>query len=218
MPSQTDGSATNSNGEAEAFEFSTDWFSAAEPVWCAIFQQLIPGTRKILEIGCYEGRSVVWLIQNGFRPSMAGDIYCIDNWKGSVEHNSATMQTVLARFKRNIERANKMAPGISVHRLESDSRQALAKLYLEGHGGSFDFVYVDASHQAADVLSDLVLSFELCRIGGVVACDDYLWNFGQNPLLTPKIAIDAFVNCYAAKITPVNGVPLYQFFFKKIAA
>ncbi|HWE72366.1 MAG TPA: class I SAM-dependent methyltransferase [Stellaceae bacterium] len=218
MPSLRDERAPADGDEGEAFEFTADWFSAAEPTWRAIFQQLIPDARKILEIGCYEGRSVVWLIKNGFRRGMAGDLYCIDNWKGSVEHSSATMQDVFARFKRNVERAYKAAPAITVHRLEADSRPALAKLYLEGHGGSFDFVYVDASHQAPDVLSDLVLAFELCRVGGIVACDDYLWNFGRNPLHTPKIAIDAFVNCYAAKLTPVSGVPLYQFFFKKIAA
>lgn len=201
-----------------AYEFTADWFSPVEPAWRAIFQQLIPGARKILEIGCYEGRSTVWLMKNGFRSGMAGELYCIDNWKGSPEHDKAAMGAVLARFKRNVERANKEASQISIHRHEADSRRALAELYLEGHAGSFDFVYIDASHQAADVLSDLVLSFELCRIGGIIACDDYLWNFGQNPLVTPKIAIDAFVNCYAAKIMPVSGVPLYQFFFKKIAA
>jgi predicted O-methyltransferase YrrM len=204
--------------QEEAYEFTADWFSPVEPAWRAVFQQLIPGAHKILEIGCYEGRSTVWLIKNGFHPNPTGDLYCIDNWQGSVENDKAEMGAVHARFKRNVERATKDVRHIQVHRLEADSRQALAKLYLDGHGGSFDFVYVDASHQAADVLSDLVLSFELCRTGGVVACDDYLWSFGQNPLLTPKIAIDAFVNCYAAKIMPVRNIPLYQFFFKKISA
>lgn len=203
---------------ADNYEFTADWFSHAETTWLAIFQQLIPGAKKILEIGSYEGRSAIWLIKNGFSSSGNGELYCIDNWEGGIEHDKAAMVEVMPRFDRNIEKAAKEKPSVVVHKLKSDSRLALKKLFLDGHGNSFDFIYVDASHQAADVLTDLVLCFGLCRIGGIIACDDYLWNPAQNPLLRPKIAIDAFVNCFAAKVVPVTGVPLYQLFMKKVAA
>jgi hypothetical protein len=59
-------------------------------------------------------------------------------------------------------------------------------------------------------LSDLVLSWRLLRIGGIVACDDYELKEGLEihdgyeicrvipPIQRPKIAIDAFLQCYSS--------------------
>ena len=49
------------------YEFSSDSFSGSIPVWQRIFAELAP-CRKILEIGSYEGRSAVWLIENVLNP------------------------------------------------------------------------------------------------------------------------------------------------------
>src|SRR5579863_1022332 len=182
--------------QIDGYEFSVDWFSPFADVWRALFQRFLPGPKKILEIGSYEGRSTTWLIENAFPRHATGDLYCIDTWQGSVEHDRNAMPDVERRFDHNVDTAKGRCPGISVHKIKSASQVALKRLSLEGHGGSFDFVYVDGSHQAADVLTDLVLAFELCRVGGLITCDDYLWSFGQNPLLTPKVAIDAFTNCF----------------------
>jgi predicted O-methyltransferase YrrM len=200
------------------YEFTADWFSTVEPTWRALFQQFLPSAKKVLEIGSFEGRSAVWLIKNAFRPTETGDVYCVDTWEGSMEHVKEAMPLVQARFDRNVTNATADAPGINVHKIRDKSLSALVRLLAEGHGSSFDFIYIDGSHEAADVLNDLVLSFALCRIGGLIACDDYLWNFGQNPLLTPKLAIDSFVNCYSSKLSPISGAPLHQFFFRKNAA
>lgn len=203
--------------QAEDYEFTVDWFSQFAGVWRALFQQFLPGAKKVLEIGSYEGRSTTWLIENAFLPHAAGDLYCIDTWQGSMENDRSAMPEVERRFDRNVAKAKERSPGIRVYKIKGASQAALKRLSMEGHGGAFDFVYVDGSHQAADVLSDLVLAFELCRVGGLIACDDYLWNFGQNPLLTPKLAIDAFINCFAGKVVPVLGPPLQQLYLQKKA-
>lgn len=39
--------------------------------------------------------------------------------------------------------------------------------------GSFDLIYVDGGHSAADVLADAILSFSLLRVGGILVFDDY---------------------------------------------
>lgn len=66
--------------------------------------------------------------------------------------------------------------------------------------GSIDFIYVDGSHTTRDVLSDAVLSFDLLKIGGVMAFDDYLWQgYPNQPLLNPKTGIDAFLVCYQGR-------------------
>ena len=79
-------------------------------------------------------------------------------------------------------------------------------------------MYIDGSHQASDVLTDLVLGFMLRRVNGIMVCDDYLWKLNRDPLLNTKLAIDAFTNCFFGKIEPVNRIPLYQLWLRKTAA
>lgn len=83
----------------------------------------------------------------------------------------------------------------------------------------FDFISIDASHQAPDVLGDAVLAFQLLKQGGVMAFDDYIWSpmrpGTENPLLLPKIAIDAFTTIYSQKLRILPNLPLYQLYIQK---
>ena len=96
----------------------------------------------------------------------------------------------------------------------------LAKLLVCGKQNYFDFIYVDGSHRAPDVLCDAILSFRLLREGGVIAFDDYLWaenlSYGIDPIRCPKPAIDAFTNIYCRKMR-VLSAPLYQLYIQKVA-
>jgi predicted O-methyltransferase YrrM len=83
----------------------------------------------------------------------------------------------------------------------------------------FDFISVDASHQAADVLGDAVLAFQLLKPSGVMAFDDYIWSpmrpGTENPLMLPKVAIDAFTTIYSQKLRILPNLPLYQLYIQK---
>jgi predicted O-methyltransferase YrrM len=78
---------------------------------------------------------------------------------------------------------------------------------------------VDASHQAADVLADAVLAFQLLKPGGVIAFDDYIWSpmrpGTENPLMLPKVAIDAFTTIYSQNLRILPNLPLYQLYIQK---
>ena len=84
----------------------------------------------------------------------------------------------------------------------------------------FDFIYIDGSHQAPDVLSDAVLGFKLLKIGGVMAFDDYIWQedlpTGKDPLRCPKPGIDAFVNINMRKLD-ILPTPINQLYIRKCA-
>jgi predicted O-methyltransferase YrrM len=84
--------------------------------------------------------------------------------------------------------------------MRTRSRDALVALLVGGHAGTFDFIYIDESHQAADVLSDLTLSFPLCKIGGLITCDDYMWSFGADPGSIPKMAWMHSSIAYAGRV------------------
>ena len=204
---------------AETYEFTTDWFSRFAGVWSQLLARFPPS--RILEIGSYEGRAACFLVDT-CAAQRAIELHCVDTWEGGVEHNATGMPSVEQRFDRNIERACAAAAhSVSFHKHKALSSAALINLLADGQGESFDLIYVDGSHQAPDVLSDAVLSFQLLRAGGVLIFDDYLWSMEgagrQDFYQLPKPAIDAFVNIYQRKIS-VIGAPLYQLYMRKISS
>jgi hypothetical protein len=90
----------------------------------------------------------------------------------------------------------------------------------DGKTNYFDFVYVDGSHQAPDVMCDAVLGFRLLKIDGFMAFDDYLWAeklpYGQDPIRCPKPAIDACTNLYCRKLQIIPA-PNMQLYVKKLS-
>jgi predicted O-methyltransferase YrrM len=95
----------------------------------------------------------------------------------------------------------------------------LSSLIGQGKAQYFDMVYIDGSHETPDVLADAVLAYQLLRIGGLMIFDDYVWGAGAStePLLTPKLAIDSFLNCYQRKVQVHTWLPLCQVYCRKIA-
>ena len=67
--------------------------------------------------------------------------------------------------------------------------------------GLYDFIYVDASRSSWDCLSDGLLSWDLLKIGGIMAFDGYTWAQKANHRERPKIGIDAFLNVHGDHLT-----------------
>jgi predicted O-methyltransferase YrrM len=204
------------------YDFSNDWFDGrAKPFW----EHLIPGLQitTVLEIGSYEGASACYLVDR-IASHTPLTLHCIDSWEGGVEHQPegfvpVDMNAVEQRFHRNIQTAIQRAAhrvDLSIHKGYSDD--CLVKLIADGHSGSMDFIYVDGSHQAPDVLSDAVLAFKLLKVGGHLVFDDYIWSeelpYGQDPIRCPKPAIDAFTTLYCRKLQILEA-PLYQLYVRK---
>jgi len=199
------------------YEFSADWFSHYIPVWNQLLERLKPS--RLLEIGSFEGRSTCHLVEicAGFGPI---EVCCVDTWEGGVEHDRNAMPEVEQRFNHNIAIAKARAKfAVTVRKFKTTSTGALAHL-LASKEAPFDFVYVDGSHQAPDVLADAVLAFQLMRVGGIMIFDDYLWRLGpdgsQDPLNMPKPAIDAFINMFQRKLRIISGLPIYQLHIEKL--
>lgn len=194
-------------------EFTNSWFDQHIPFWSQLCALSPTPFKRVLEIGSFEGRSSVWILENILRNG--GELHCIDSWIGGQEHSNEDMKKVEARFDKNVALIAKKCSSTVVSKYKGDSKTLLAKMIAEGRGAYFDFIYVDGSHNASDVLADLILAFQLCRIGGLIVCDDYLWNLHANPLSCPKLGIDSFVNCYVDKLQLVSYAPLYQLYFLK---
>lgn len=191
------------------YQFTKDWFHWAPQVW----EQLIPllpdgetygvadhGVRQFLEIGSFEGRSTVWIAENMARK---GDrILCIDTWKGGEEHGEEDMDAVWQRFKANTDIA-KEKTGVFIGTARGTSIVGLAD-ELPEWAGTYDFIYIDGSHIAKDVLTDACMAWPLLKQGGLMVFDDYMWGEPRDILHRPKPAIDAFTNLFAEELNIVH--------------
>jgi len=220
-----DGIDENAPQPAVGYQFTRDWISAYVPTWNELITQLQPA--RMLEIGAFEGRTTCYLIER-CASEREIELHCVDRWE-NPENNPTVADTsadplaeIEKRFDHNVAIALGAVGGrarLVKHR--ADSRVALPALLANGAAGAFDLIYIDGSHYAADVLFDAVLAFQLVRVGGVLIFDDYLWTANDegraNPLLTPKPAIDAFVNVFQPHLMLVRATPLYQLYMQKLS-
>ena len=138
----------------------------------------------MLELGSYEGRSAVWFLQN-ILTCPGSLLVCVDAFYGSL-------WDVELRFDHNI-RVNGVADRVT--KVKSSVTDYLPGVAPE----SFDVIYLDASHEAKDVLLDAMLSWHRLKPGGIMVFDDYLWRTELPMTKRPKMAIDLFLESLAGR-------------------
>lgn len=190
------------------YQFTKDWFSWAPQVWTQLIPMLPERDedfeRQFLEIGSFEGRSAVWIVENMMQD---GDwLSCIDTWKGGEEHGAEDMGTVEERFEHNTMVMKERFPERYVDALKGTSTQWLSHWLVEDPEDhpTFDFIYIDGSHIAKDVLTDACMAWALLKPKGIMVFDDYMWGDPRDILHRPKPAIDAFTNLFAEELNIVH--------------
>lgn len=192
--------------------FTTNWLGSID-YWPDMFKQLDligkPNLR-FLEIGCFEGRTTLWLLENVLTDP-SSQITVIDTFKGSAEFEPLGIDSDFwKRFEHNLAaywpNRDPEMPKLLID--FGSSQDVLARWNGETYEGflqyqdraQFDFIYIDGSHMAADVLSDAVLSWPLLKQGGAMCFDDLHWGANLPEWQRPQIAIEAFVSCYAPQL------------------
>jgi len=190
---------------AKPYQFTQDWFTSNIPIWKAALADY-QGKPDVhyLEIGLYEGRSSLWMLEHVLT-APTSTITGIDVFDGELRE----------RFFANLEQS-----GVAKDRYQiivAPSQVVMRTLPLE----HYDIIYIDGSHATADVMEDAVLSYRLLKTGGILIFDDYLWMGAiKKGELThdadedfPKLAIDRFVESFADRLDVIhNG---YQLILKK---
>lgn len=186
------------------YQFTQDWFHWAPQVW----EQLVPMLperdtrlgRNFLEIGSFEGRSTVWIMEHMMRE---GDyLNCIDTWEGGEEHTNGEMAGVWDRFCHNTALAFERFPNRYFESLKGTSYYQLANLAICDI--EHDFIYIDGSHIARDVLTDACMAWPLLKPKGIMVFDDYVWGEPRDILHRPKPAVDCFTNLFAEELNIVH--------------
>jgi predicted O-methyltransferase YrrM len=173
----------------ERGEFEHDWFTVHIPAWDGALAELEGHKARLLELGSFEGLSACFLL---WRLPDA-HLTCVDSFDGFL-----SSEKLEGRFERNVA----MVDAARVRKLRGRTRDVLPRLINEG--ARFDFIYIDASHNALEVLADAALAWQLLDTGGLVAFDDYGLDRGD-PMLTPTAAIDAFLSVVASEAEQVPG-------------
>lgn len=177
------------------YRFSYDWVSPHTKEWekdLAEFKDR-PNVHA-LEIGCFEGQSACWFLDN-ILTHPTSRLICVDPF-------AVPMATILLRFFESNFDKNIAASGASdrVTKLIGQSQVVVRTL----QHSQFDFIYVDGSHKIGDVLQDAVLAWTVLRPGGVVMFDDYaLVDDVSEGLMAraPGRALDAFLSILGGSAT-----------------
>ncbi len=173
--------------------------------------------KSILEIGVFEGKTTFWIAETLDRFYHDYTYYAVDPHSTSSDIDWVELTDVKSNFVHNLSSYT----GNSVHYVNKTSTQALVDFCTRGV--EFDFVYVDGDHRAAQVLADLVLSWECLTVGGVILCDDATdWKFtdtngSSSAQMSPRMAIETFVMCNWDRLHIIKLPDSSQTAFVKIA-
>lgn len=78
-----------------------------------------------------------------------------------------------------------------------------------------DYIYIDGSHLAIDVMCDAVLAWGLLKDNGILIFDDYGWGaHTTDEKQKPKLAIDAFLTAFTGHCNVIEGG--WQVFLRKL--
>ena len=171
-----------------------NWFNAtAEANFVTHLRNNVDRTKALhaLQLGSFTGDASVWLLNNVLTHDKS-TLTDVDTWLGSDEPLHEGLN--FARAEQLHDEA--VAPyGDKVITFKGTTRE----FFLKFPKKSYDFIYVDASHKAVDVLEDVVKSHVALKVGGILALDDYIWGQDYPALDTPRPAIDVFLRFYALK-------------------
>src|SRR6266542_2671419 len=172
------------------YKFTRDWFSWNIPRWKETLSQLSNKKINVLEIGVFEGRSTTWILEELIK-NPKSKVIGIDTFEEMFANHDSE-----PTFHENIKESGKEN---QIEIIKKKSFDALSKLNYEKEI-RFDFIYVDGSHLSCDALSDIVLSWNLLKIGGIMIIDDYESDYYEEEYNNPRIAVDSFLRCYQCQI------------------
>ena len=168
--------------------FTADWFSRKIPNFekhLSIYEN--QPDIHYLELGVYEGRSLIWMLENILtHPSAKAT--CIDIFPRDLRQ----------RFMNNLKMSGSED---KVTVIKGRFQVELRKLPFN----AFDIIYIDGAHDAPDTIENAVLCWPLLKEGGLLIFDDYLWQQKARPAeLRPQMAIDAFISIYRKYIEVID--------------
>lgn len=154
-----------------------NWFKDVEKY----FRHVPSVPLRALQIGTYTGDATDWLVNN----REIEYLHDVDTWEGSEEvaHESLDFSSVEAYYDSRF----KDIKSIEKYKMTSDQ-------FFLTNTKRYNFIYIDGDHTALQTAIDGLNGFRHLEPGGVMAFDDYLWNYGGKEYLEPKRGVDAVLS------------------------
>ncbi len=169
---------------SEKAVFTQDWF-LSRAAWPVYFENERTNVREYLEVGVFEGRSLLYAADLFPNASLTA----IDTFDGGDQLSDKVTDNLESRFSRNIAPVKDR-----VRVLKGTSLQRLAE--LSGDIEKYDAIYIDGSHFHRHVLLDTFMAWPLLKTGGILIWDDYGWSREHYRGKNPAPAIDHFLDVY----------------------
>ena len=166
--------------------FSNKWFLNNFDIFSFFLPQDKNSKFDYLEVGCFEGLSSFFVLSE----YKAVNATLLDIWD-MPNPNSITLSynfnSIENAFDDNLSRFN-------FTKIKDDSVVAMRALFKQNK--SFDFIYIDGSHNGEDILSDAIEGFKILKKEGIIFFDDFL-QYDKNRILQSYEGIEKFLNLYS---------------------
>ena len=166
--------------------FSNKWFLNN----FYIFNYFLPKDKNAkfdyLEIGCFEGLSSFYVLSK----YNAVNAFLIDVW-GMPNPNSKTLSNDFDKVEKAFD---ENLSDYTFTKVKDDSVISMRKLLKEDK--SFDFIYIDGSHNGEDILSDAIEAFKILKKDGLIFFDDFL-QYDKSRDLQSYEGIEKFLTLYS---------------------
>jgi hypothetical protein len=148
------------------YKYTKTWF-----IHCELRYQLVnflDKTQKnnILEIGCYEGLSSVFLADN-FLNNQKSSLTCVDPFLNidNNDYSQLLQNDEELNFDYNISKC-KNTDKITVYKITSD-------IFFENNNKTYNFIYIDGCRETDFIKRDMENSFKFLEKYGTIWINDY---------------------------------------------
>lgn len=161
-----------------------DWFTRNIPTWLHIFNKLNLYGKEInyLEIGCYEGRSSIFILEL-LKKANCKFVDPYNDYASTPNKKPIDMKKV---FKSFTEKCSIFKERVKIFKISSDD-------FFKSNKDKYDLIFIDGSHYAPDVTKDILNAYKFLKKGGIMILDDLFWNYYQEAILNPIGAIIPFI-------------------------
>lgn len=168
--------------------FTYDVFSFRIPIWRQYLQPLLTATPlRIVEVGCHQGMSTCWLLDN-ILVNDEDKLICIDS-------------KFTFKFSENLAKTNSES---KVTLLEGNIPQHLSSL----EATSIDTINLQDKCKQPDYAEKIAaLAWKSLKPAGTIVFNDYGWINPAQPEIKPQLGIDRFLNSIEGEWELVHRVP-----------
>lgn len=166
--------------DADGYALDLHGWGSEHPVFERLLAELRP--QRVIEVGTWKGASALHMAECLRRLALEAEILCIDTWLGSLEF-WGDRQDAERYLSLNLQHgypsvyyqflANVVKTGQQDLITPFPQTAKIAARWLAARDVQAELIYIDASHEEQEVLSDLLDFWPLVSLGGVLLGDDH---------------------------------------------